>query len=103
MRYCKTTTFLVAAFLISTTCFAQVETKKSESEVATPDVDPQIKELAQEIAEEHKQKNKSFKKFSTSIKNADVDPSMNKVINQIAESNEGAQGAQRHLAEDILF
>jgi conjugal transfer pilus assembly protein TraW len=102
MRYCKTTTFLVAAFLISTTCFAQVETKKSESEVATPDVDPQIKELAQEIAEEHKQKNKSFKKFSTSIKNADVDPSMNKVINQIAESNEGAQGAQRHLAEDIL-
>ena len=102
MRYCKTNTFLVAVFLISTTCFAQVETKKGESEAATPDVDPQIKELAQEIAEEHRQKNKSFKKFSTSIKNADVDPSMNKVINQIAESNEGAQGAQKRLAEDTL-
>ena len=102
MRYCKTTSFLVAAILISTTCFAQVEPKKSESEVATPRVSPQIKELAHEITEEHKQKNKSFEKFSTSIKTADVDPSLNKVINQIADSNEGAQDAQRHLAEDIL-
>lgn len=103
MRYCKTTSFFVATFLISTTCLAQVEPNENESEVVTPEVTPQIKELAQEIAEKHKHNNKSFEKFSTPIKAVDVDPSLNKAINQIVESNEGAQGAQKDLAEDILL
>ena len=102
MRYCKTTSLLVATFLISTTCLAQIEPKPSESDVNKSKVTPQIEVLAKEIADNQDEESKRFNSTNVVLKTHHVSPSLNMSINQIVESNEGTVEAQKQSAEDIL-